>query len=230
MSARHFGVSSTGLPPWPCANGDAARQRPCPHAQTGFPRGLHPENYDHELHESGSLHAARSIPILQVHPSRCSVSRPVPAKQDENLYSRCRYVGDDRLYMGRAVLSPTDLRVTGWTGAHHLSVRIPLVTVTGLERSSRGREPMLVIETTDGSRLALGVSAPGLWRWAIRERLPEGHVLAPAPEQEPAPVAAPPQRAAGSFALRVAYAARDRAPVTLEPRLRWRPLDELAFA
>ncbi len=139
-------------------------------------------------------------------------------------------MGDDRLYMGRAVLTRTDLRVTGWTGAHHVSLRIPLATVTGLERGSRGREPMLVVEAEGGIHLALGVSAPGLWRWAVRERLPDGHRLRNTPDETPAPVAVPTQPARRSFALRIAYTGRDRVPASFEPRMRWRRLDELVSA
>lgn len=198
-----------------------------------------------------SLRVGWACPILPVPPTSFTVTQPPSVDPMETLYSRCRYVGNNRLYMGRAVLTHTDLRVTGWSGAHHVVYRIPLDAVTRLERASRKREPMLVVETKDGAELALGVSAPGLWRWAVRQRLPEAHSLSLETDAGPAhvvdsPPDVPPDTSAtpaanedgtsaaqektGSqppFAIRVAYTARDREPVVYEARVRWQPLAEL---
>lgn len=157
------------------------------------------------------------------------MSRPASIHPSETLYSSCRYVGDVRLYMGRAVLAPAEIRVRGWAGTHHVSMRIPLKDVTGLARSAQGREPMLVVDTADGRSVALGISAPGLWRWAVRKRLPAGHSLAPSAD-EPLPDAPAPRRESHAFLLRVAYLARDRAPAPANADMRWRSLGELASA
>lgn len=131
--------------------------------------------------------------------------------------------------MGRAVLAPDEIRVHGWAGTHHVSMQIPLKDVTGLARSAQGRGPMLLVDTADGRTVALGISAPGLWRWAVRQRLPAGHPLAPAAD-EPVPDAPAPRRESHAFLLRVAYLAGDRVPAPADGDIRWRPLGELTSA
>jgi hypothetical protein len=155
--------------------------------------------------------------------------RPAFVHPSETLYSSCRYVGDVRLYMGRAVLAPEEIRVHGWAGTHHVSVLIPLKDVTGLARSAQGPEPMLVVDTADGRTVGLGISAPGLWLWAVRQRLPAGHPLAPS-AGEPAPDAPAPRRESHAFLLRVAYLAGDRVPAPADADMRWRPLWEITSA
>lgn len=158
-----------------------------------------------------------------------------PAGRAETLTSRCRYLGTERLYLGRAKLTESELRVSGWARSRHVSMHLDLSDVESIERLSSAREPMLDVHLADGRSLVLGVSAPGLWRWAIRQRLhavPRPSSIAEEPTRGDSGPAAPP--ALPAFRTRVAYACSTDGPVYAADRVhravglpRWRRLDEL---
>jgi hypothetical protein len=161
--------------------------------------------------------------IFTVPPLPISMSGTPSIHPKETLFSTCRHLDGERLRRGRAVLTPVELLVSGWSGVHRVSLRIPLKGIERVERSSDGEEPTLVVETRKGARHSVDVSAPGLWRRSMLDRLlPEHSTAAP----EPPTV----DRTSQPFALRVAYVAESRRPLPQESRTRWFTLAELTAA
>jgi len=157
----------------------------------------------------------------------------LPAGAPETLVSRCRFLNDDRLVLGRVTLTVGEMRLRGWRRRGRVSLRVPLFEISDLVRSADSREPMLEIGLRDGTRLVLGISAPGLWRWAIRMRLPAGHPLSAEAEGPELPAMDGDGDAAASrpFRHRVFYESRGRtgSPSDRPPgsRQRWRHLGDL---
>ncbi len=76
-----------------------------------------------------------------------------------------------RLWFGRAVLTGTAVEVSGWMGLHRFGLRIALGDVTAVSRRLDARRSNLSFLMENGPTLSILVSAPGLWRLEVLQRI-----------------------------------------------------------
>lgn len=89
----------------------------------------------------------------------------------DTIRSECRYVDGRRLWFGRAVLTGTAVEVSGWMGLRRFGLRIALDDVAGVSRRLDARRSNLSLLMENGPTLSVLVSAPGLWRLEVMQRI-----------------------------------------------------------
>jgi hypothetical protein len=83
----------------------------------------------------------------------------------------CRSAGEHRLYLGKAFLYRSHLRLAGWTrrGRYHRMIEVPDVASVGWT-DVPGR-PNLILTLHGGEVLGLRVNGAALWRLMLEKRL-----------------------------------------------------------
>ena len=89
----------------------------------------------------------------------------------ETIRSSCRYVDGRRLWLGKATLTATAVKITGWRGLRRYVRRVLLDDLQSVSRRAETAHSNISFRLTNGSTWSANVSAPGLWRIETAQRI-----------------------------------------------------------
>ena len=89
----------------------------------------------------------------------------------ETIRSTCRYVEGQRLWFGKASLTATAVKVTGWLGFRRYVRRVLLDDLQSVSRRPETIRSNIAFRLMDSSIWSAEVSAPGLWRIEAAQRI-----------------------------------------------------------
>lgn len=89
----------------------------------------------------------------------------------ETIRSSCRYVDGRRLWLGKATLTATAVKITGWLGLRRYVRRVLLDDLQSVSGRAETAHSNISFRLTNGSTWSADVSAPGLWRIESAQRI-----------------------------------------------------------
>jgi hypothetical protein len=92
-------------------------------------------------------------------------------KRFETIRSSCRYVDGTRLWFGKAALTASAVRISGWHGFTRYSRRVLLDDLQSVSRRPETPRSNIAFRLVDNSIWSAEVSAPGLWRIEAAQRI-----------------------------------------------------------
>lgn len=89
----------------------------------------------------------------------------------DTIRSSCRYVQGKRLWLGKATLTATAVKITGWRGLRRYVRRVLLDDMQSVSRRADSAHSNISFRLMDGSIWSVNVTAPGMWRIETAQRI-----------------------------------------------------------